>query len=349
MKVQIVNKDLQKIFDSLKESQQETLHLHSRVLLVDSMNTFLRSFVMIKHLNPDGHHVGGLTGYLKSIGYAIRTIKPTRVILVFDGLGGSTAKRNLYPDYKGNRKLNRITNWEGFDSREEESEAITNQIIRLISYLKTLPVDLLMVDKIEADDVVGYLSKVLEEEVYIYSSDNDYLQLVNDKVTLYSPIKKKFYKPETVVTELGIPPINYLNYKILAGDSSDNIPGIRGLQMKKILKLYPELKQDRRYSLEEIIQMTKEREDINKLYTKVLLYEKQLVINQTLMNLHEPLISESNKQEIEEVLESPKKSLEAKNFITLYNTDMLGGALANPQMWLHDTFHYLTAYKKKVV
>mgnify|MGYP003342510941 CR=1 FL=1 len=118
---------------------------------------------MIKHMNPHGHHIGGLTGFLKSIGYAIRTIKPTRVILVFDGLGGSTAKRLLYPDYKGNRKLTRVTNWEGFETKEEESEAITNQIVRLIEYLKCLPVDLLMVDKVEADDVIGYLSKALEE------------------------------------------------------------------------------------------------------------------------------------------------------------------------------------------
>ena len=67
------------------------------------------------------------------------------------------------------------------------------------------------------------------------------------------------------------------------------------------------------------------------------------------MNLHEPLISDDNKEEIQEVLENPKKTLQVKDFISLYNIDMLGGALTNPQMWLHDTFHYLTAYKKKVV
>lgn len=303
---------------------------------------------MIKHMNIHGHHIGGLTGYLKSLGYIIRTIKPTRVILVFDGLGGSTAKRNLYPDYKGNRKLTRITNWDGFENKDEESEAITNQIVRLISYLKCLPVDLLMVDKVEADDVIGYLAKNLEEEIYIYSSDNDYLQLVNDKITLYSPVKKKFYRPDTIKTELGISPLNYLNYKILAGDQSDNVPGIKGLQMKKILKLFPEFKEDTRYHLQDIVDASHNRQETNKLYTQILIYEKQLQINQTLMNLHEPLLSDSSIEEIKDVLANSNHNLDIKSFLELYNIDKLGNSINNPQMWLYDTFNYLKAFAKKV-
>lgn len=343
-----MNKQYQAIFDNLKESKQETLHLHSRVLLVDSLNTFLRSFVMIKHLNAHGHHIGGLTGFLKSVGSVIRTIKPTRVILVFDGLGGSTAKRNLYPEYKANRKLTRITNWDGFDDKEEESEAITNQIVRLIEYLRMLPVDLLIVDKVEADDIIGYLSKKLEEEVYIVSSDKDYLQLVNDRVTLYSPIKKKYYTPKAVIEELGITPQNYLNYKILAGDQSDNVQGIRGLQIKKILKLFPEFKSTQRYDLQHILEVSEKKITDNKLYGSILQYKRQLEINEILMNLHEPLISEENKNTVHEVLNTPQKELNNMQFLKMYNDDMLGGSITNPQMWLHDTFMYLKAYKPKV-
>ena len=343
-----MNKTYQAIFDSLKESKQEALHLNSRVLLIDSMNTFLRSFVMIKHVNPHGHHIGGLTGYLKSIGYVIKTIKPTRVILVFDGLGGSTAKRNLFPDYKGNRKLTRVTNWDGFDNKEEESEAITNQIIRLIEYLKCLPVDLLIVDKVEADDVIGHLTKVLPEEVYIVSSDKDYLQLVNDRVTLYSPIKKKFYTPKVVKEEYDISPLNFLSYKVLAGDLSDNIPGIRGLQLKKILKLFPEFREDTRYDLDYVLETSQKSADKNKLYNSITIFKRQLEINQTLMNLHEPLISEENIQEIQQVLDNPRQEVNGAEFLLMYNEDMLGGSISNPQMWLYDTFNYLKAYKPKV-
>ena len=73
------------MLDGITSAKDEPLQLNSRVLLIDSMNTFLRSFAMINHMNPSGAHIGGLTGFLKSIGFAIRHIKPTRVILVFDG------------------------------------------------------------------------------------------------------------------------------------------------------------------------------------------------------------------------------------------------------------------------
>ena len=87
------------MLDNIKQSKDEPLHLNSKVLLIDSMNTFLRSFAMINHMNPNGAHIGGLTGFLKSIGFAIRHIKPTRVILVFDGIGSTTNKKNLFPVY----------------------------------------------------------------------------------------------------------------------------------------------------------------------------------------------------------------------------------------------------------
>ena len=170
-----MNKTLKQMLDNIKNTKEEPLHSHSRVLLVDSMNTFLRSFAMINHINPSGAHIGGLTGFLKSIGFAIRHIKPTRVVLVFDGIGSTTNKKNLFADYKANRKIQRITNWEGFDNREEESASIENQILRLIQYLKCLPVDLLSIDKVEADDVIAHLTQKLDGEVYIMSADQDFL------------------------------------------------------------------------------------------------------------------------------------------------------------------------------
>jgi len=88
------------MFEQMESKPVTTLHRNSRVLIVDSLNTFLRNFVAIHHLNPSGAHIGGLGGFLKSIGAAIRDIEPTRVILVFDGHGGSTNKRYLYPEYK---------------------------------------------------------------------------------------------------------------------------------------------------------------------------------------------------------------------------------------------------------
>ena len=224
-----------------EESNLEPLHLNSRVLLIDSMNTFLRSFAMIPAINPQGNHVGGLVGFLKSLGYVIKLIRPTRVILVFDGQGNITNRRNTYAEYKANRQIKRITNFKVFSTLEEESDSISTQMLRLLDYLKCLPVNISIIDKIEADDTIAYLSQKLKDDVIIYSADQDFLQLVNKRITVYSPIKKKFYKPNDVYEQYGMHPYNFITMKCLMGDKSDNLPGVKGLGPKKLMKYFPEI------------------------------------------------------------------------------------------------------------
>ena len=137
---------------------------HSSVLIIDGLNTFLRSFTMINHINPSGHHIGGLTGFLKSVGYAIKILNPTRVIITFDGVGGSSGRKNLFPDYKANRNTSRMTNYSIFNSKDEEVESISHQMERLIAYLHCLPVTLICVDAIEADDVIAKLTQQYEQD-----------------------------------------------------------------------------------------------------------------------------------------------------------------------------------------
>ena len=103
-----------KYFDLISSIQPDKRTSLNSILIIDGLNAFLRSFTMINHLNADGHHIGGLTGFLKSIGYAIKMLSPTKVVIVFDGIGGSSARRNLFPDYKANRNANRMTNYSIF-------------------------------------------------------------------------------------------------------------------------------------------------------------------------------------------------------------------------------------------
>ena len=321
----------------------------SSILIIDGLNTFLRSFTMINHLNPDGHHIGGLTGFLKSIGYAIRMSDPTKVVVIFDGIGGSNARRNLYPEYKANRNSSRITNHNIFSSKDEESESINNQISRLVQYLQCLPVTVISIDGLEADDIIGYLANKFQaheetQKVTIMSADKDFLQLVSDKVHCYSPTKKKIYTPKDVLEEFGVSSSNFLNYKILMGDTSDNIPGITGLGPKKLIKLFPELISNTKVELDEIISTSADKVDENKLYLSVVERRHQLLINQQLMSLNGSFLSPENKQLVKDAFNNSYE-LNIPIFLQLYHNDKLGESIPNTSSWLTQLFGYPNSFK----
>jgi len=304
---------------------------------------------MINHINQDGHHIGGLTGFLKSIGYAIRMIDPTKVVIVFDGVGGSNARRNLFPDYKANRNANRITNYSIFQSKEEESESINNQMERLIQYLKCLPVSVISVDGLEADDIIGYLATKFEthnetQKVTIMSADKDFLQLVSDKTSVYSPTKKKIYTPKDVMEEYDVSCYNFINYKILLGDQSDNVPGVNGLGPKKLIKLFPELTSNNKVTLESIIEKSTELINENKLYLSVVERRHQLSVNEQLMSLNGDFLSPENKQLVKEAFTNSYE-LNIPIFLQLYSNDKLGESIPNVQSWLTQLFGYLSSFK----
>ncbi len=338
-----MNEQYKNIFDSLKDEKLPLMHVNSKVLVIDSLNAFIRSFSMIQHTNYHGNHVGGLTGFLRTLGFVISLIRPTRVILVFDGKGSSTNKRYIYPEYKANRGISRITNWDIFENQQEESEAIKNQIVRLIDYLKCLPVDMISVDKVEADDVIGYIAKKLENEVIVMSSDRDFLQLVDHRTTVYSPIKKKHYDRDLVKKEYGVSASNFLNQKVIIGDSGDNVPGVRGIAAKTFCKLFPEMMEGKKYSLKEMIEMCENKK--GKKYEDILNFKHQLFINEKLMDLHNPNISEDDIKYIDSVIDNPTKNLNSLEFIKLYNEDSLGASILNVNQWLFDKFRTISQYK----
>ena len=330
-----------------EESTLEPLHLNSRVLLIDSMNTFLRSFAVIPNVNAQGNHVGGLIGFMKSLGYAIKLIQPTRVVLVFDGQGNITNRRNIYADYKGTRKIKRITRWNSFSSLEEESASINDQMMRLIDYLKTLPVNISIIDKIEADDTIAYLAQKLKDDVVIYSADQDFLQLVNDRVTVYSPIKKKFYKQKEVFDEYGLWPKNFITMKCLMGDKSDNLPGIKGLGPKKLFKVYPELTGDEKYTLKEAYQKATDNVEEHGLFGNIHLFKRQLEINYELMSLEDIELLEKDQNDLDELIQTEPFNFNKARFLAMYEKDLLGRGIPNVEYWLTEVFSQLQNQKLK--
>ena len=104
-----------------------------KVLIIDGLNTFIRCFSAIPTLNDDGAHVGGIVGFLRSIGYAIRTIRPTRTVIVFDGKGGSNRRKKLFPEYKAGRKMSkRLNRAYDFNTKEDEQQSMVMQLTRVI-------------------------------------------------------------------------------------------------------------------------------------------------------------------------------------------------------------------------
>ena len=343
-----MNKSHQAILDNLHEgSNLEPLQLNSRVLLIDSMNTFLRSFAIIPAINPQGNHIGGLVGFMKSLGYAIKLIQPTRVILVFDGQGNITNRRNTYSEYKANRKIKRITNFNVFSSLEEESDSVSTQMLRLLDYLKTLPVSISIIDKIEADDTIAYLSQKLKDDVIIYSADQDFLQLVNKRITVYSPIKKKFYRPQDIYDQYGLYPKNFITMKCLMGDKSDNLPGVKGLGPKKLFKLFPELGGKEKFTLKEAYDKSTDKVEEHGLYGNIHLFKSQLEINYELMSLEDITLLDKDEQELDELIETSPYNFNKAKFLGMYEKDLLGRGIPNTEFWLSEVFSYLHKYKIK--
>lgn len=344
------HKELFKLLDEVQEQKETpTLKRHDRVLIIDGLNLFFRNFAMLNMINPDGVHVGGLGGFLRSLGALIRQIQPTSVYVVFDGAGSSTNRKNLLPEYKSGRELQRITNWEIFENLDDEHDAKVDQIVRLIQYLKLLPVKTIAIDKIEADDIISVISKKLEDKynsnVFIVSSDKDFIQIVTNKTIVYRPMEKEYYTKDTVKEKFGVLSENFILYKTLLGDNSDKVAGVKGLGPKKLAKLFPELG-EKVLTLEDIFDISARKFKENVIYSRVVHDQDRLENTYKIMDLSTPMIDNRELEYLDDFVEDDLPALNSKLFINLYEEDKLGGMIRNLEYWLRDNFSELKLYNK---
>ena len=133
------------ILNQLESKVRSSSTLNDHVLLVDGLNNFIRAWSASPATNSDGDHIGGMLGFLQSVGLAIRTIRPTRVIIAFDGPGGSQRRRKMYSGYKEKRKPpKRPHRFQGMDN-EDDQQSLSRQIKRLGEYLTALPLTTLTI------------------------------------------------------------------------------------------------------------------------------------------------------------------------------------------------------------
>lgn len=317
---------------------------NDNVLVIDCLNTFMRNFVMVKSLNSKGQHVGGVVGFLRSLGLLVRVKNPTRVICVFDGLGGSMSRKNMDSNYKAQRNTTRITKWGMYESLQEERESISAQITRLMDYLETLPVDIVIVEKVEADDVISFIAEGFSRsnhKVTIVSTDKDFFQIIKDNVEVYNPISKKTFTKDNIKKAIGTSAENYLIMKALVGDSSDNLRGIQRLGPKNLTKYFPILNEEN-ITLQHIYDIAEQNIDSNKMYAKVIDDWELVETNYKIMNLQEFFLDESQKRSIVDQLKISTVRLNIGGFLHFLEQDLVDGITTNTEAWLYE-FKYLTA------
>jgi len=317
-----------------------------KVLIIDGTNTFLRIWSSVPFMAENGEHMGGIVGFLRSIGSNIRDYDPTRCVIVFDGKGGSQRRRKIYSEYKQHRSGKYNIRREEYKSVEDEQVSMRRQMARLIEYLDLLPVTVVCLDNIEADDVVAYMTQdyFVDLKVRIVSTDRDFLQLVSDRVEVWSPVKKKLYTPDVIRDEFGFHPDNYLIYRALTGDESDNINGIKGIGLKTLLKAFPELV-DKTYDVDEIVQLAASNGRSGAIVRSVLENRQLLERNVRLMQLSDVDISGQSKIKILDIVKQVVNRAANELFKRKLLEDYLGQAFKYPDDWLKNTFGRLNRFQ----
>ena len=342
-----MTQDLLEVFQSMDFSDKdEGIALNDRVLIIDGMNTFIRSFAAIPTMDENGNHIGGVTGFLKSVGYVTRKFKPSRVYVIFDGKGGSKRRRDIYPDYKlGRKPLTRLNRTYDMTTEKDEQDLMRYELVIVAKALMKLPITTITLDHVEADDIMSYVAQHVVEnggESIIYSTDKDFLQLVGDGIKVWNPVRKKTYIPEIVVEDYEIHPNNFLLYRALTGDTSDNLPGIKGLGMKTLLKIVPEFVTEQHLTFDDVIDAAENSK--LKVASRIIDEQESIKLNIKLMSLRSVMISDNNKMKILNKINRPQLSLHKYDLTKLLIETNILPAMQNYDSWVVSTFNSLTRF-----
>lgn len=211
-----------------------------KLFLVDAMAMIYRAyFAMISSplISPDGKNTSAIFGFVNSLIKILDDEKPDYIAICFD-TEKPTFRHKEYPAYKAQRM--------------EIPTDMPWQINKVKEVVKALNIPLLEMDGFEADDIIGTIAKKAEKEntvTYMVTPDKDYMQLVTDKTFLYKPTRNVFgnkiaeveiIDKQGVLNKFGVSPDRVIDVLGLMGDSSDNIPGVKGVGEKTAIALIQE-------------------------------------------------------------------------------------------------------------
>lgn len=320
----------QPIPKKIKENNPSLSRKPFNTLLVDGSNLLEVTFSADKRISSDGKEVGGIFQFLLQLKLMLTKANFRYVYVFWDGARAGQFRFNELAEYKANRdktfdevelsdymrEVNRrirrmqqkFFKQDKADERKENREKFFWQRGVIMQCLEELFVRQCVNDEVEADDFIGYYvkHKKSNERIVILSNDMDMTQLISDTVIVYLQRSKKFINTKNHTDEIGYNYQNVLLKKMLCGDESDNIKGIKLLGEKTLLSNFKEIK-ERKVTLEEVIDKARKiNEERAKSKKKPLLWAKNIVeritdssagrdiydINRKIIDLSHPLMTE---------------------------------------------------------
>lgn len=291
----------------------EVTPVKQNTLLVDGNSLFKTAFFASKNeYNKNGEHIGGILTFFTMLRKILVDDLYHRVYVFWDGNFSGKLRYELYSPYKSGRGKNYILGTQPDDLSE------LNQRKIVWEYLNEMYVRQMKDEIIESDDFIAYycLNKKDNENITIVSSDRDFVQLMSDSIRLYLIDMKEYINLDNHSKYFNYHHKNSVLIKIMTGDNSDSIKGIKGLGQTKLISLFPELK-EMEISINEIIELAKLKQSqrieqkqkplkvldniINKVtdgVQKELIYE----INDKLVNLSKPMLTEDGKIELNKII-----------------------------------------------
>ena len=276
-----------------------------KTFLIDGNNLYKIGYEGVRDLFSGNNHIGGIYHFINTIRKFLEEHNYDKVIVCWDSETNTSVRKEIYPNYKGQRRN---------EMSEDQEESYLHQRRRVKQYLEEVFVRQLEVPHNEADDLIAQYCKIaLDENITIFSGDKDFTQLISERVQIYYPIKKEYYKLGDMISldKVNIPHQNVLLTKVFVGDKSDNISGIDGLGVKTLVKLFPML-QEKSCTITEILDNARiigQEKKVPKIVGKILTGESKNGIlgeefyntNLKIVDLGNPLITDEAKVLVEEV------------------------------------------------
>lgn len=261
-------------------------------------------------MSTHGYQMGGSVGFLKTLGRLCNEIKPSQIIIAWEG-GGSTKRRAIYSEYKMNRKPEKLNRFYD-DDIPDTNENRQYQIKVLLQLLKHAPVYQLYASGSEGDDVIAYLCRGRYKGVnkVIASSDKDMYQLLDDETTrIYNLHKKIYVLADDVYEEFKVLASNFAIAKSLCGDVSDNIPGIKGLGFKSLTRRLPFIGLEHHVTLDAVFDYCEAHRKESIHYRRILESKDDIKRNWRLVYLDDHTLSHDQTVKIDYVLDTFEPSV----------------------------------------